>query len=341
MTNRHRRRFGETLERDRQETFFGEAAISGTGSGHSWTLGSALQTDRYRNRDVQGFDYTHTTPAFFAQDEYSPGSRVTFSGSGRVDFNNRYGTFFNPRISALIRLPSEMTARVSTGTGVFIPTPFTEETEATGLSRIQPLANVRAEKAWSASGDLGWKSEHMEVNGTVFGSVIRHPLMLRDLEILNSDGPTKTMGTEFMVRVRQGRFNAIATHTFVHSTEIERPGERVTVPLTPRHTAGLDTMWEDPERGRIGFEVFYTGRQRLEDNPYRSESRPYWVFGVLIERRFGALRLFINAEDIGDVRQTRHDPLVRPDRHPDGRWTVDAWAPLEGRVINGGFRYGF
>jgi outer membrane receptor for ferrienterochelin and colicins len=25
----------------------------------------------------------------------------------------------------------------------------------------------------------------------------------------------------------------------------------------------------------------------------------------------------------------------------DGRWTVDAWAPLEGRVINGGLRVSF
>ena len=28
-------------------------------------------------------------------------------------------------------------------------------------------------------------------------------------------------------------------------------------------------------------------------------------------------------------------------RHPDGRWTVDAWAPLEGRTINGGLRVSF
>jgi iron complex outermembrane receptor protein len=51
--------------------------------------------------------------------------------------------------------------------------------------------------------------------------------------------------------------------------------------------------------------------------------------------------VFLNAENITDVRQTRWDPLVRPIRAPDGRWTVDAWAPLEGRVINGGIRWEF
>jgi len=41
------------------------------------------------------------------------------------------------------------------------------------------------------------------------------------------------------------------------------------------------------------------------------------------------------------VRQTRWDPLIRPTRAGDGRWTVDGWAPLEGRNINGGVRLRF
>jgi iron complex outermembrane receptor protein len=338
----HRRLFGSVIERDNQGTIFGEAAFSGTGAGHNWTIGSAMQSDRYRNRDVTGFDYTYHTPSIFAQDEYSPGSRVTLSASGRVDFHNQYGTFFNPRVSALVRLPGGMTTRISTGSGVFAPTPFTEETEATGLSRIHSLAGVKAERAWSASGDLNWKSENIEINGTVFGSVIRSPVALRDLDIVNLDGPTRTAGTELLVRYRHGRFNFVATHTYTRSTELDaNTGARETVSLTPRHTAGFDAMWEDKEKGRVGFEVYYTGRQRLEDNPYRSESIPYVVFGILVERRFGPLRVFVNAEDIGDFRQTKYEPLALPLPLPDGRRSVDAWAPIDGRAINGGFRYSF
>ena len=65
------------------------------------------------------------------------------------------------------------------------------------------------------------------------------------------------------------------------------------------------------------------------------------LFGALFERRIGRIRLFINAENLGNIRQTRYDPLLRPERAPDGRWTVDAWAPLDGRVINGGLRITF
>ena len=93
--------------------------------------------------------------------------------------------------------------------------------------------------------------------------------------------------------------------------------------------------------GRVALEWYYTGRQRLEDNPYRTQSAPYILFGALVERRFGRLRLFLNAENLGNVRQTNWDPLIRPTRAVDGRWTVDAWAPLDGRVINGGLKVGF
>jgi iron complex outermembrane receptor protein len=49
----------------------------------------------------------------------------------------------------------------------------------------------------------------------------------------------------------------------------------------------------------------------------------------------------VNVENLADVRQTRYAPLVLPARRPDGRWTVDAWAPLDGRVVNGGVRVTF
>jgi iron complex outermembrane receptor protein len=65
------------------------------------------------------------------------------------------------------------------------------------------------------------------------------------------------------------------------------------------------------------------------------------VLGLLAEKQLGHLRLFINLENLTGVRQTRWDPLLRPARAVDGRWTVDAWAPLEGRNINGGVRVMF
>ena len=130
------------------------------------------------------------------------------------------------------------------------------------------------------------------------------------------------------------------TYTYVRSSEGVGV-ERADVPLTPRHSAGLTAMWERENRGRIGVECYLTGRQRLEDNPYRTESVPYLLFGGMVERRIGKLRAFVNAENLANIRQTDWSPLLRSVRATDGRWTVDSWAPLDGRVINGGVRLAF
>ncbi len=86
----------------------------------------------------------------------------------------------------------------------------------------------------------------------------------------------------------------------------------------PKHTAGLVGMWEEHGEGLIGIEAYYTGVQSLEDNPYRTRSRPYLHFGILGEITIGRGSLFANAENLFDVRQTKYDPLLLPRRAPSG-----------------------
>jgi iron complex outermembrane receptor protein len=158
--------------------------------------------------------------------------------------------------------------------------------------------------------------------------------------LFNRAEASTNVGMELLATLRRGPFVATSTYTYVRATE-RTDRRRQDVALTPRHSAGVVAMWEPEGVGRAGLEVYYTGRQRLEVNPYRDESRPYVIVGLLAERRIGKVRVFINAENLTDVRQTRYDPLLRPARGADGRWTVDAWAPLDGRVFNGGLRVQF
>jgi len=55
---------------------------------------------------------------------------------------------------------------------------------------------------------------------------------------------------------------------------------------------------------RLGLELYYTGRQRLEANPYRQASHPYMLVGALIEKRFGHALLFSRAKISENVKQT-------------------------------------
>jgi iron complex outermembrane receptor protein len=262
--------------------------------------------------------------------------------------HSEFGSFVSPRVSLLFRPASQWTARISGGQGHFAPSPFTDETEATGLTPLAPLAGVTPESANSVSADVTWRKVPFEITTTVFHSRIAGAQVFRQLpdgpfaaRIVNAESPTRTHGTEFIARYHTEDLDIIVTHMFLASSEVGEDGTgRRPVPLNPRQTAAFDLLLEVGP-GHLGVEVFYTGKQTLEDDPYRTEGRPYILWGLLYTHRVGPALLYVNTEDLADVRQTKYDPLLRPVRLRDGRWSTDAWAPLDGRTLNAGLRFRF
>jgi iron complex outermembrane receptor protein len=343
MTQDHRHVFGDVAEDDRHETLFAEASLAGRSDATSWVGGIAYQRDSFQSETFPAFNYSYEVPGLFAQVEHDLRAALTLAISGRFDLHSDYGTQFSPRVSGLWR-PGPWTVRASFGRGFYASTPFVEEIEDAGLSRLEPLAGLRPETAQSGSVDVGYARGPIETSVTLFASTIDRatrliPIALDRVRLVNIEGETSVRGSELLLRYHRGPFTVTGSYVFMHATEPDEveSGRRRT-PLVPRHTAGLVAVWEKHGKGRIGVEAYYTGKQALEDNPFRTESRPYLHVGVLGEIAFGRVRLFANAENILGVRQTRYDPLLLPQRLPDGRWTVDVWAPTEGLILNAGLR---
>ena len=338
----HDHQFGEVLERDHHDTAFGEIAMRGTAGRQTWVGGIAVERDAYSPRDVPQFEYAFVVPGAFGQFDYTVTPAVSLSASGRLDFHSEYGTFFSPRVSVLAR-SGRWTSRASVGTGFYASTPLTEETEAAGLTRLQIERPLDAERGVSASFDVTRTDGAFSYTATLFGSRVADPIHVDRSPVYllrNLVDPTTNVGVELLGTLRKEPFAVTATYTYVVARETV-DGNEVDVPQTPRHSSGVVGMWEREDVGRVGVEWYYTGRQSVEENPYRTVSEPYMILGVLAERQFGKLRVFVNGENLTGVRQTQWDPLLRPSRAADGRWTVDAWAPLEGRNVNGGVRVRF
>jgi len=198
----------------------------------------------------------------------------------------------------------------------------------TGLSRLEPLSDLEAETAQTASLDVAYADGPWEANATLFGANIENATRLEDIgpdrvQIVNIDGTTKVRGTELLLRFRRNGF--VITGSYV----------------SPKHTAGFVAIWEKHDSHLLGFEAYYTGTQALEENPFRERSRDFFFLGLLGQITRGNVSFFLNAENLLDIRQTRYDPLLLPQRAPSGEWTVDAWAPLEGFTLNGGIRLKF
>lgn len=348
MYQRHEHGFGALGEDDRHITGFAETAATLPRGRATWLLGAAFQRDDYQSRTLPAFDYTHDVASVFAQATFDPTERLALTVNARVDGHSEYGTVANPRVSALIRLPREWVVRASAGGGAFAPGPFTDETEVVGLRALNPLENVSAERAATASMDVGGPLGPFEVNGTVFASRVDDAVQVvpsgssERLSIVNAADPRKTHGAEAFMRWSAEPWTVTASHTYVVATEDDPASTgRRDVPLTPTHATGVVAMWEVEDRARVGAEFYYTGEQALDDNPFRERSKPYVIVGLLAEYRVGPVRLFINGENLTNTRQTRYDRLVRPSPGAGGRWTTDAWTELSGRTVNGGVRYQF
>ena len=138
---------------------------------------------------------------------------------------------------------------------------------------------LRAERGRSFSVDLTRTHGPAAWTVTVFGSRIADPVHVdRETYVLrNLDRPVTNVGTELLGTFRQPPFALTASYTYVRSRE-HVGGVAADVAQTPRHGLGLVAMAEN-EDGRIGFELYYTGRQRLEANPYRDFGEPYTLMG--------------------------------------------------------------
>jgi iron complex outermembrane receptor protein len=341
-SQRQNHQFGEITERDDHDTGFAELTARRAIGRHTLVGGLAIERDDFQPIDVPRFAFAFRAPGVFVQDDVDLARWLAVSASARLDWHSEFGAFFSPRISGLLR-HGPWSSRVSYGTGFSAATPITEETEAAGLSRLTVTGPLKPERATSASADVTRTTGPLSATLTLFRSTVHDPVEVErtDSYILrNLFEPTTNAGIEALAIWKAEDFSFVANYAYVQSRETTDEG-RVDVPLTPRHSIGLDAAWEWEGAGRLGVEWFYTGTQRLEANPYRTESRPYSVFGVLATRRVGHALLFINGENLTDVRQTGWDSLLRPARGVDGRWTVDAWAPLDGRNINGGVRLAF
>jgi outer membrane receptor for ferrienterochelin and colicins len=333
-------------EEDRLFTGFFEVTRSIADARSATVLGAVVQGDLYHNDLNDGYDHDWWTPGLFVTTEQDIGP-ITASGSFRADAHPQAGTRITERLAFLVRPAPAWTVRLSGGTGYAPATAQIEETEGIGLRQVRPGATLTSERSRGVTLDIAGKKGPFDVLLTGFASEIRDAVQLADAGdstgdgiLRNAPGPTKFWGGEGVAVWRFSGGKLIGTYGVLYATRPDpMTGVREDMPLQPRQRASLDLMLERPGVYRIGAEVIVYGRQALDDDPDRTQSEPYAYAMFLAMRRFGPIEVVANFENLLDVRQTDHSPLLRPTPTTGNRWTVDAWGPLDGFVANMVVRY--
>lgn len=333
-------------ERDQTSTGFLEVTRTLVREKTTTVLGSALQLDAFRNHLNDVYDHDWFTPGVFATTERVMGS-FTLSASARVDAHPEAGVQHTERLALLAKPVDGWSVRGSIGTGFAPPISTTEETEAIGLRTLVQPVTLSPEKSRGAMIDINGELAGAEVLLTLYGSTVRNGIRLVDAPntidratLTNVKPDSRIGGVEALSvwHFTGGKF--IATYGYSRGTQVDPvTGARETTPLLPRHRVGGDLMLEKPGVYRMGLEGTWFGSQALDENPYRSNSKPYLYAMAIAAKQFGAFELVANFENLLNVRQTDYDRLVRPTPTTGGRWTTDVWAPLEGFMANVAVRY--
>ena len=223
MQQRHDHRFGLLMESDRHETTLAEASITNLLTNLSWVTGLSYQIDQYESEALPNFDYQYSVPVVFSQLDYDISESMTVVASIRLDDHSEYGSHVSPRASVFYK-PGFWSLRATWGQGFYAPTPFIEETEAAGLSRLQPLALLQAEGAETWSVDIGYSAGTVEADLTLFGSNIDRavrssPVSTELVRLINQEGASRNRGVEAVFRWRQTPWTVSANYMYLQADE--------------------------------------------------------------------------------------------------------------------------
>jgi outer membrane receptor for ferrienterochelin and colicins len=310
-----------------------------------WIGGANVWTDAFNEAKVGGNDdrsYRYTTFGFFVQNTWTATEIFTLETGLRGDYTAPYGLIWLPRLSALFRFSPAWTARVGGGAGYKLPSVFNEEAERIQFRNIAPFSEetARYEKSVGGNVDVNYRTRlgdiGLSVNQLFFYTRLRYPFVLTQSSgvnlFANTEASIHTKGAETNLKLTYKNFKLFLGYTFTDA-ETKFAGNKVWLPLTARHRLNNVLMYERGESLKIGLEAYYFSPQRLNDN---TSGKSYWIAGLMGEKIFRKFSLFINFENFTDTRQTKFDAIYRGSvNNPVFR---DIYAPVEGFVVNGGFK---
>lgn len=331
----------------KQLSSFSEFNYVRNGEKASWVAGANLITDHFTAQPPQNaLSYNQTTIGAFVQNTIKATNWFSVETGLRVDENTpapgkpANGLFILPRVNVLFKISDHLTSRIGGGLGYKMPTLFNDESEQDGYQHIQPLniGSTQAEQSYGLNGDLNYRSTlgdeaFININQLFFSTRVDRPLILQNNSFVNAPGHLLSQGAETNVKLVMDELVFYLGYTYTDTKQYFN-GLTIRQPLTPKHQFSFDSTYEIEGSFRFGAESFYTGPQLLSDG---TTGKGYITFGLLVQKMWKHLDIFVNAENLTDQRQTKWGSIYNGSRSaPDFK---DIYAPLDGVVINAGIRY--
>ena len=329
----------------RQLLSFSEADYVTHRNRADWVAGTNLITDHFNTiAPLNKYNYTLTTIGVFVQNTFRATNWLSLESGLRSDYNTPspnnkpMGIFILPRVNVLFKISEHWTSRVGGGLGYKMPGLFNDQSEQAGYQNLVPLSisNTKAEQSAGGNADINFRDViddvSVNINQLLFYTHVGSPLILQNNAFVNIAGNIVTQGVETNVKLRKAGWSIYIGYTYT-DTKQHFGSQTTTQPLTAKNRFSFDATYEIEDKFRAGFESFYTGPQLLNDG---TMGRDFMTFGLLVQKMWKGLDVYINVENLTDRRQSRWENIYSGTlRNPVFK---DIYTPIEGVVLNAGIK---
>lgn len=315
---------------------------------HALVFGFNAVYDNFREKpqignEVFRRDETRTTFGGYVQDSFNLTNKLSLEAGFRLDAVKDYGAFALPRISLLYRFSDHLSSRISFGLGYKTPSIFTEEAETLLFQNVLPIGNrLKAERSRGGTFDLNYRNTVGEkfsysLNQLFFYTKISDPLVLQNNDkgiynFINAAQAVKSRGFETNAKFIYDFAKLFLGYTYTDAKAEYLTGNQF-LRLLPKHKINSALLFEKAENFKAGLEAYYTGAQFLSDG---FQTKTYLEVGIFAEKTFGKYSIFINGENLTNIRQSRFTQVVFPP-HQNPTFS-EIYTHTEGRIFNGGIK---
>jgi outer membrane receptor for ferrienterochelin and colicin len=319
--------------RDHQTNRFSELTASSTGDAQEIVLGAAVQDVAY-GQSPEG----STTLSLFGNWTRELTSALTLEAGYRLDQVDPYGTQHLPRVSLMLSPSLNQTYRISGGMGYVLPTLYLDSRYIpSNYFNLTDIRNLDTERSLGGTADINIRSDWYNLNVMGFLTRVQNGLEMNEIGLWimnfytifpvleNRSSAYQVQGVETNLKLDHEPFALYLGHTFTDSD----------ADLVSRHRFNSVLMIEEEDAWRIGLEAYYHGQQNI--------GKPYVIAGIMADYRIGFATVFMNLENVFDVRQTRFERVYSTFAGTTVPISVMSplYAPLDGRILNGGLRFEF
>ncbi len=331
----------------KQDATFTELNYANHGERFEWIAGLNLWSDLFKEKKQDSLplrNYDQITYGAFIQNTAKATRWLNIESGVRVDYVTNYQPVVLPRVSLLFKFSPKITSRIGGGLGYKAPTIFTEETERIQYQNVLPISSANIlEKSYGANGDINYRTTLFEnkvtfsINQLFFYTFLDNPLTLTTTgsglyQLVNIDGHIDSKGTETNIKLGYKHFKLFLGYTYT-DTKTHIGNAHIKKTLTPKDRVNAVLMYEVEDKWKVGLEGYYFSPQLLGDG---TTGRDYWLCGFMAERLWEKFSVYINFENILNVRQTRFETIYTGS--PTNPVFKDIYAPLDGFIVNGGIK---